>query len=176
MKEFVLVVVESPYSGNIEKNLRYSRACMKDCLQRSEAPFASHALYTQPGVLRDEDAEEREFGINAGFAWRKAARKTVVYTDLGVSKGMEAGIAHAQEMGHQIEYRTLGLTFREDAMTLDLTHNKLVLFLYLLMRDVGPTGDIVQAARMTAEIKDDPIFTSKELEAYAKRIAMEMTK
>jgi hypothetical protein len=56
----ILVVVESPYAGNIERNLRYLRACMADCLRRGEAPFASHGLYTQPGVLRDELPKDRQ--------------------------------------------------------------------------------------------------------------------
>lgn len=101
------VIIESPYAGDIDKNLRYLRACMHDCLSRHETPFASHALYTQPGVLRDEIPEEREWGIQAGFAWREVAEKTVVYTDLGMSRGMEYGIAHAMELGHKIEYRIL---------------------------------------------------------------------
>lgn len=102
------VIVESPYAGDIEKNVRYLRACMRDCLLRGEAPYASHGLYTQEGVLRDEVPEEREYGISAGFAWREGADKTVVYTDLGYSKGMNYGIAHAHEINHPIEYRTLG--------------------------------------------------------------------
>lgn len=102
------VIVESPYAGNIRLNLLYVRACMRDCLLRGESPYASHALYTQDGVLRDEVPEERQYGITAGFAWREASDKTVVYTDLGTSKGMEYGIAHAKELGHPIEYRELG--------------------------------------------------------------------
>lgn len=101
------VIIESPYAGDIEKNMRYLRACMRDCLLRGETPYASHALYTQPGVLRDEEPQERELGIQAGFQWRMAASKTVVYTDLGISRGMEYGIAHAHELGHDIEYRQL---------------------------------------------------------------------
>lgn len=102
------VIIESPYAGDINNNLRYLRACMRDCLLRGEAPFASHGLYTQRGVLRDEVPEEREHGIQAGFAWRQTAEATVVYTDLGTSRGMEYGIKHATELGHPIEYRTLG--------------------------------------------------------------------
>ena len=112
------VVIESPYAGDIEKNLRYLRACMHDCFKRGEAPFASHGLYTQPGVLRDEVAEEREMGIVGGFAWRDAAEVTVVYTDLGMSKGMEYGIADAVKKGRPIEYRTLGEQVINDALTL----------------------------------------------------------
>jgi len=107
-KAYVPVVVESPYAGDIERNLRYVRACMRDCLLRGEAPYASHALYTQPGVLRDEVPEERQHGIEAGFAFRPLMKKTVVYTDLGYSTGMKYGIKHAEEIGHPIEYRTLG--------------------------------------------------------------------
>jgi hypothetical protein len=104
----IKVIVETPYAGDIETNLTYLRACMRDCLLRGEAPFASHGLYTQPGVLRDEVPEERQHGIEAGFAWRAASDKTIVYTDLGISKGMQYGIAHAESLAHPIEYRKLG--------------------------------------------------------------------
>lgn len=106
--KMIRVVVESPYAGDVEKNLRYVRACMRDCLLRGEAPYASHALYTQQGVLDDNDPDERMHGITAGFAFREVTHKTVVYTDLGTSRGMEFGIAHAKELGHPIEYRQLG--------------------------------------------------------------------
>lgn len=106
------VVIESPYAGDVERNLRYLRACMADCLRRGEAPFASHALYTQPGVLDDADPIQRDIGIAAGFAWRDMADVTAVYTDLGVSRGMVEGLKHAQKLvmtdEHEIEYRELG--------------------------------------------------------------------
>lgn len=67
------IVIESPYAAptpeGIARNLRYLRACMRDSLLRGEAPFASHAIYTQPGMLRDEIQAERDWGIEAGFAW-----------------------------------------------------------------------------------------------------------
>ena len=102
------VIIESPYAGDVCRNLRYLRAAMRDCLYRGEAPYASHALYTQPGVLDDMLALERALGIQAGFAWRAAAELTVVYGDLGITEGMRKGIAAAQEMGHPIEYRYIG--------------------------------------------------------------------
>jgi hypothetical protein len=102
------VIVESPYAGDVERNLRYLRACMRDCLLREEAPFASHALYTQPGVLDDGIPGERLHGIVAGFMWRRAADCTVVYADLGISSGMLYGIDDALAAGHAVEYRYLG--------------------------------------------------------------------
>ena len=85
------VILESPFAGDVETNVRYARLCLRDSLNRGEAPYASHLLYTQPEVLNDDNAEERDWGINAGFQWRAAAHKTVVYTDLGISRGMEFG-------------------------------------------------------------------------------------
>lgn len=102
------VILESPYAGDVERNVCYARACMADCLRRGEAPFASHLLYTQPGVLRDEDPRERQLGIAAGFAWRGRAKKTVVYTDLEVSPGMQLGIDDSHVRGIPVEYRELG--------------------------------------------------------------------
>jgi len=58
-------------------------------------------------------------------------------------------------------------------MTKTLTKPKLVEFLYLLMRDAAPTGAIVNAIRMLS-VTDDTTYTSKELHAYAERLASEM--
>lgn len=66
-----LVILESPYAGDVEKHVAYARACVRDSLSRGEAPIASHLLYTQPGILRDEVSKERQWGIDAGLAWRR---------------------------------------------------------------------------------------------------------
>ena len=102
-----LVIVESPYAGDIERNVRYARACLRDCLLRGEAPLASHLLYTQPGVLRDDVPSERTLGISAGLAWGRWAQATIVYTDLGISPGMQKGIDAAEEAGRFVEMRRL---------------------------------------------------------------------
>jgi hypothetical protein len=100
----IRVLIESPYAGDVETNLRYARACMRDCLFRGEAPYASHLLYTQAGCLDDTIADERSLGIDAGLLWGMAADKTIVYTDLGVSNGMRYGIAAAELAERPIEY------------------------------------------------------------------------
>ena len=84
------VLIESTYSSGtvrpipevIERNVRYLRACLRDCVLRGETPYASHGLLTQPGVLRDDVPEERATGIEAGFAMRRVMDATVIYTDL----------------------------------------------------------------------------------------------
>lgn len=99
------VIVESPFAGDIEANLAYVRKCMHDCLKRGESPFASHALYTQPGVLLDDVPEERKLGIQAGFEWRKVADLTIFYLDLGVSSGMRLGFDHCMRHNLLFEVR-----------------------------------------------------------------------
>ena len=102
-----LVIVESPYAGDIERNLHYARLCLHDCLLRGEAPFASHLLYTQESVLDDKVPEERKLGISAGLIWGSKADATVVYIDHGISNGMDEGIKRAIAEKRPIEYRGL---------------------------------------------------------------------
>jgi hypothetical protein len=107
MIEMQLVMIESPFAGEVDTNIKFARACMRDSLGRGESPFAMHLLYTQEGILNDDIPEERNWGIEAGLAWGKHANKTVVYTNLGITRGMELGIQRAKEEGREIEYREL---------------------------------------------------------------------
>ena len=100
-----LVIIESPFAGDEEANIQYARKAVRDSLNRGEAPIASHLLYTQEGILDDSIPSERQWGIDAGLAWRHVSTCTVVYADLGISKGMEYGIKQAEEAGKEVEYR-----------------------------------------------------------------------
>ena len=104
-----LVIIESPYAGDVEKNVEYARRAVRDSLERGEAPIASHLVYTQPNILDDDIPEERQWGIDAGLAWRRVADATIVYQDLGITKGMEYGIKLAEEEGNPVEYRNIGV-------------------------------------------------------------------
>lgn len=103
-----LVIVESPFAGNVRLNRRYLRACLLDALIREEYPFASHAIYTQ--VLDDTKPADRSLGIRAGLAWAKKADATAVYADLGISSGMALGIQNENEAGRLVTVRYLGGT------------------------------------------------------------------
>jgi hypothetical protein len=102
-----LVIIESPFAGDVDGNIKYARKCVRDSLARGEAPIASHLLYTQPGILDDDVPSERQWGIDAGLAWRRVAEASVVYVDSGISKGMEYGIAAAEAAGVPVEYRSI---------------------------------------------------------------------
>ena len=107
----IKVLVESPFSAKtkeeFERNKRYARLCLRDCFLRGEAPFASHLLYTQPGVLNDAVLEERQLGIDAGLMWGIKDEKSVFYSDFGFSRGMEYGLSNAKKSNRPIEYRNL---------------------------------------------------------------------
>lgn len=100
-----LVIVESPYKGNVKENIQYAKEALLDSLKRGESPIASHLLYTQ--VLDDDIKEERHMGINAGIAWYKKADLCVLYADNGFSEGMRMGIKKAKEYNVPIEIRKI---------------------------------------------------------------------
>jgi hypothetical protein len=105
-----LVLIESPYAGDVAANVAYAKRAVLDCLRRGESPYASHLFFTQDGLLDDKDPEQRILGIEAGLAWAAKAELTAVYIDFGVSNGMQFGIARARDEGRPIEFRRL---FRE---------------------------------------------------------------
>lgn len=110
-RSLVPIIMESPYAArdklSVEDHVRYGRLCLKDCLNRGEAPIASHLLYTQPGILDDSDPDQRLLAIEAGLAWGRFATKTVVYIDLGISRGMLYGMDRARMEMRPLEQRTL---------------------------------------------------------------------
>lgn len=100
-----LVILESPYAGDVQANKEYLIRCMRDSLLHGEAPMASHKLYTD--VLDDNDPAERAQGIAAGLAWGKAAELSVFYIDRGFSKGMVEGMRNAIKAGRPMQFRMI---------------------------------------------------------------------
>lgn len=106
-----LVILESPYAENngisVKEHIEYAQKCVKDSLVRGESPIASHLLYTQDGILDDNNPEERELGIRVGLEWRRVANKSVFYIDYGFSDGMRDSIMTAIQEGLIVETRKI---------------------------------------------------------------------
>ncbi len=106
-----LVILETPYRGDgykdLKRNIKYARACVRNCLLRGESPLAFHLLYTQRGISNDKNPDERTLCMKAAEAWESHAEAIVVYTDLGISYGMRLGIERAQREGRPVIYRKL---------------------------------------------------------------------
>jgi len=101
------VIIESPYAGMVERNIKYARMCVRDSLLRGECPIASHLLYTQDGILDDNKPDERLLGINSGLEWLSVADKHVFYIDYGYSNGMEYAREFSESIGKVIEERKI---------------------------------------------------------------------
>jgi hypothetical protein len=112
--ELMPVVLESPYAAStnytIEENVAYAKLCLLDSLAHGESPIASHMLWTQPGLLSDDQPSERWLGLSAGHAWIEKAHQLVVYTDHGISPGMDDAITLAKSLLVPVVYRSLGDT------------------------------------------------------------------
>lgn len=119
-----LVVVESPLKGIVpasipswlapfierverERNRHYAFACIRRELENGRAPYASHALFDQPGLLDDASPGEREMGIQAGQDWSAAGDYRLVFQDRGTSTGMQYGIMRAREHNQDFFCRKL---------------------------------------------------------------------
>jgi len=112
------VVVESPFAGDIHKNVAYARRCMRDSVSRGEAPFLPHLLYTQRvdgdgWAAEKKDSSDpghwvsRRVGLEMAEAWRAVADATILYLDLGKTSGMALAETEALASGQKVEYRYL---------------------------------------------------------------------
>lgn len=112
-----IVTIESPFAGrganflerwlDARANLAYARACVRDSLMRGESPYASHLLYTQPGILRDGVQSERAHGIQAGLRFQEVAAFAAFYIDRGMTGGMKLALAQAERNGKRVVMRSL---------------------------------------------------------------------
>lgn len=104
-----LVIIESPFKQSdtfAERDHReYLNKCILDCILRGESPYASHKMLVDS--LDDTNPQEREMGIDAGFAWAAQADKAVFYIDHGISHGMLMAAYRHGEAGLGIEVRSL---------------------------------------------------------------------
>lgn len=103
------VIICSPYRADTAAkrmvHLAYVEVALADSFARGEAPFAPHRLY--PIVLNDGDASQRSQGMEAGKAWIANADLLAVYTDHGISAGMQSEIDLAERLGVETVFRSL---------------------------------------------------------------------
>jgi hypothetical protein len=113
-----MVMLETPYSGNVDRNLRYLMLCGFDAYARGEMPVATHAfMTTHPAALhyyvsdyaKEWDVYSREEAIARGQVLRRRCDLTVVYADLGMSTGMKAAVHYCQQHGLPYEVRHLDI-------------------------------------------------------------------
>lgn len=96
-----LVIVESPYAGQVARNREYLNLCLRWCTLNGMSPYASHKMLTDS--LDDNNARERKLGIKAGILWYSVADTVLFFTDFGWSKGMRAALDICLETNMKFE-------------------------------------------------------------------------
>lgn len=99
------VIVESPYAGDIVRNVEYAKECCLDCVKRGEVPFASHLFFTQ--FLDDTNSDHRTIGMHMGYDFWDKAEEIIFYVDLGLSPGMERALAKAFMENKPVKKRSI---------------------------------------------------------------------
>ena len=134
------VCIESPYKGKNEeetlRNMRYARACVRDCVLNKDISVASHLYYTQPGILDDNIQGERKKGMEAGWKMFELLGDvnnlpqipfegvSRAYIDLGISSGMEKGLEIARKYGLKIEQKSLGENWEREFLEHEKNHSQ----------------------------------------------------
>lgn len=104
------ILVISPYSGEEDikqANIAYARQCCRMLIKEGYSPLAPHLLY--PQFLNDDIPEERSLGMVLGRNLVPKFDEAIVFTDRGMSEGMQADIAWCSRKGVPISFKKLSL-------------------------------------------------------------------
>lgn len=122
-----VVMIESPYSGDIDRNIRYLGIAMCDsAVLKGECPYASHAYMTQHPRKKDFfvsdydkkwDTLSRKEAIERSHMIRKRCDKTVFYTDMGWSRGMKFAKQYCKKNNLPYEERTVDVEILSDKVS-----------------------------------------------------------
>ena len=112
-------MIESPYSGDIDRNIRYLDLALADSeIIYGESPYASHGVMTRHPraknyFVSDYDSKwdilTREGAISLSQNFRHLVKKTVFYVDRGWSSGMKSAKKYCIENDLPYEIRKVNL-------------------------------------------------------------------
>lgn len=112
-----VVMIESPYSGDIDRNVRYLSLATLHSGTLGELPYSSHSYMTHPRAknffVSDYDPKwdvwTRDQAIERSHVMRHRCDRTVFYTDLGWSSHMKAAKKYCVDNNLPFEERTVDL-------------------------------------------------------------------
>ena len=82
-------------AAELRGNIAFAKAACMEAIHEGYVPMAPHLYFTQ--FLDDDNEEQREAGIEMGFAWIEDCMELWVIGDR-ITEGMAAEIAKATEM------------------------------------------------------------------------------
>lgn len=99
-----LVYICSPYSGDVEENVKRAQNMCQKAIDAGGNPLAPHLYY--PQFLNDDCPDERELGLNLGIQLiKKCDVVYVAVTEKGLTAGMKAEIVEARRCRLDIMFR-----------------------------------------------------------------------
>lgn len=96
-----LVYIASPYSGDVETNVKNARAYSRAAVNNGYIPITPHLLY--PQFMNDDLEKERELGMFFGIVLMSKCAEVWVCGGT-ISPGMELEIKRAQKKGYKLRY------------------------------------------------------------------------
>ena len=114
-----LIILESPYSGDIPTHVAYAQRAMHNSREKGEIVIIPHLLWTQHHLAPTyfvcdwDDKYEvknggREESLKQICKLRKMADKIVFYMDYGMSSGMKDGLEQCKRENIPYEERYIG--------------------------------------------------------------------
>lgn len=101
-----LVYVCSPYSGDVDQNVKNTRAFCRFSLEQNCIPLAPHLLF--PQFMDDDNPVERDMAMFMNYVLLGKCSELWVFGHT-VSKGMRQEIQKARQYGKIIRYFTADL-------------------------------------------------------------------
>lgn len=98
-----LVYICSPYSGDVEGNIKSARRYSRFAVEMGYIPFTPHLLY--PQFLDDDNPTERSLGLFFGNVLMSKCAEVWVFGGY-ISPGMSAEIDRAKKKKYKIRYFT----------------------------------------------------------------------
>lgn len=96
-----IVYICSPFSGDVEGNVKSAQDYSRYAVERGYIPIAPHLLF--PQFLNDDNPTERQLGLFFGNALMSKCSEVWVFGNT-ISAGMEAEIKRARWKNYRLRY------------------------------------------------------------------------
>ena len=97
------VYICSPYTGDVEKNVKAAQKYSRFAVEKGCIPIAPHLLF--PQFLNDANPKERQLGLFFGNVLMSKCAEVWVFGSR-ISAGMEAEINRAKRKNYRLRYFT----------------------------------------------------------------------
>ena len=98
-----IVYICSPFSGDVERNVKAAQGYSRYAVEKGYIPIAPHLLF--PQFLNDDKPAEHQLGLFFGNALMSKCSEVWVFGNT-ISAGMEAEIKRAKWKNYRLRYFT----------------------------------------------------------------------